>query len=318
MAVRGPLLVCGVGRSGTSLVQAMLDSHPAIGFCPETHFFRHYLVPRFRRWRLERQSPASLERRFADDRYLGRQSVAPDELVAMAGSRDDGTDLTRTYWNMLCRECGGGNKSVIGDKDPRSIEYLSAYWRQFPDAFVLHVVRDPRDVLVSKKQARWSKGRPPLLHIFINAVQLELGRKAGEPGREAGRYRELVYEQLLQAPEAEMRGLCQWLGLAYDPAMLDFAESARQLVTDEEMSWKKETLGPLLERNVGKWRQMLSAREVALTELVCTQAFTAGGYERSGALYEMASTQRLVVRFQALVMRALKPVYRFVRLRLGQ
>ena len=60
--------------------------------------------------------------------------------------------------------------------------------------------------------------------------------------------------------------------------MLNFGEAAKMLVADNEMSWKKETLGPLLNWNEGKWKRSLESKEIRLTEACCGEAMQLGNY----------------------------------------
>ena len=71
-------------------------------------------------------------------------------------------------------------KPRVGDKDPRCIEFLPLLARHWPAAHVVHVIRDPRAVLASKKKAAWSRHRSVVTHVFANRVQLRAGRCDGQ------------------------------------------------------------------------------------------------------------------------------------------
>ena len=75
--------------------------------------------------------------------------------------------------------------------------------------------------------------------------------------------------------------------------MLSFNDAARKLVSDSEMSWKKETLGPLLKNNLGKWKSRLSYREIRLTELCCCEAMVAGNYDLDNRKHHLKLTELL-------------------------
>ena len=87
-----------------------------------------------------------------------------------------------------------------------------------------------------------------------------------------------MYEALLANPAAVLRDLTGRLGLPYEEGMLEFAGATESLVAvDELVAWKRETLGPLLTTNAGKWRQELSPWEAALAERVCREGVTVAG-----------------------------------------
>ena len=305
------IFIVGVGRSGTSLLQSMLNAHPGICFVPETAFVRRYLAT------------GSLDRTFraggaeavvsvleADSRLarLGVQRAALRELVLGQGSAFAARRLFLDLLDAYCARREAGR--FVGDKDPRSVEVMKAMKKRFPGAFVLHTIRDPRGVLASKKKAAWSRGRPALSHLFAHRVQEKMGREWG-PRLFGARYVEVKYEALLRDPETVLAGICQRLGLAFDPQMLQFAASSRELVAQDEMDWKRETLGPLLAGNSGKWRTELTPWEVALAEAVCAEAMRRGGYPSSAA---GASFERTAAAVLGAGMALADPLYRRYRL----
>lgn len=310
----GRLFIVGVGRSGTSLLQSMLNAHPRVCFPPEINFIRRFLATHAleKMWTHDKDSVA---RMLVSDELMARLGIEEKTIQSILASMSDSFSSKELYVRLLdayATEAGKENAAWIGDKDPRSVEYLPLIHRCFPEARILHIVRDPRDVLASKKKAEWSKDQSVLRHVFANRVQLKMGREEG--GRLFGaQYLEFSYEQLLGDATGVLSRISDFLALDFDPAMLDFSKSSRQLVSEEEMQWKKETLGPLLATNRGKWKESLSAWEVALTERVCNEAFRVTNYEKSVDMRQLSLTQRLSVPLIKLIMASLDPVYRFYR-----
>ncbi len=282
--VERPLFVCGVGRSGTSLLQSLLNAHSQLAFPPETHFFRRHVIGRgAATWRAstldERRS------RLALDLDLARAGALVEELAAHA-------EPGQAFRALLSSVAASEGKPRVGDKDPRNIDVLPQLAQEFPAAVLLHIVRDPRDVLASRMQAAWSAQRPWWIHPLLYAAQL---RRGSDEGRRAfgARYLEVHYEALLAAPEAELRRICDHAQLPFEPSMLEFAASARRLVAPDEHAWKKETLGPLLTGNAGKWSASLTPFQVAYCESASSIAFERFGYERadgSSALLDAATS----------------------------
>ncbi len=267
-----PIFVCGVGRSGTSLLQSMLDAHPALALPPETHFFRRYVAPRRARARHERGGAARFRAVLAGDADFARAGLAPRDVAP-----DGPLDLRACYARLLSLYAARQGKPRAGDKDPRNLDCLAALFDAFPDAWVLHVVRDPRDVLLSRTKAAWSAARPWWLHALVCREQLRRGRALGR--RLFGpRCLEVRYEELIGAPEETLRRVAAHVELDYDDAMLSFARSAARLVDERELAWKRETLGPLLRTNAGKWREGLSAVQIRWTEAVAGETLTELGY----------------------------------------
>ena len=73
------LFIVGVGRSGTTLLQSMLNAHPEICFTPETHFVKRYLVPHLSGNKCF--SKANLIQSLAEDKYFSRLDVPLNDVI---------------------------------------------------------------------------------------------------------------------------------------------------------------------------------------------------------------------------------------------
>lgn len=305
-----PVFVVGVGRSGTSLVQSMLAAHSQLAFPPETQFVRRY-VGRGRLARYHaRGGVAALRAVLEADERVRRLELDLDEVLARyrRGAPFSEADLYETLLASYARILG---KPRVGDKDPRCVEFLPLLARHWPSAHVVHVIRDPRDVLASRKKAAWSRRRSPVVHVFVNRVQLHAGRRAG-PLLYGPRYHEVVYETLLADPETILRSLAERIEVPYEEAMLQFGDAAKLLVSDNELAWKRETLGPLLSTNSGKWRRELMDWEAALAERVCPEGVLIVT-RQTRSPPRTAGAVPFSVRFLAAVLRVLEWPYRLYR-----
>jgi hypothetical protein len=311
-AMSEPVFVCGVGRSGTSLVQSMLASHSELAFPPETGFLRRYVLSRALTRAYRVGGLDAVAATLADDQRIARLGVDVASVLSAFVNGGRRFSDAAVYEELLSRCSSSAGKPRVGDKDPRLIEFLPVVHRHWPRAFVVHVIRDPRDVLASKKLAAWSERKPSLLHVFASAHQLRSGRRFG-PRLFADHYVELIYERLTADPETELKSVCDAIGLRYEAGMMDFAKAAKTLVSDEELAWKRETLGPLLSDNTGKWRDSLTDWEVALTELACGEAFDAGGYARSERVGTMRACGRLSVRLTSGLLACAERIYAAAR-----
>ncbi|MCF8030501.1 MAG: sulfotransferase [Desulfohalobiaceae bacterium] len=269
-----PFFIVGVGRSGTSLLMAMLNAHPQITLPPETHFLRRYANVK---------APGSLDeaKRILDkDQYIQRLGLDLDAVFEVLDSGKRPLSWVNCYRLLLGTYRARTGKSVIGDKDPKAIEYLPFLHSLFPGASILHLIRDPRDVFLSRLRAEWSRGRSRLSHLLAYRAQFRQGRSHGL-SLFGSSYKEIQYEQLLAHPQGVLQEVTAFLGVEYRSEMLHFKEAASSIISPDEASWKQNITGPLLPNNVGKWRKELTSREVSSIEGACSLVFDEGLYARS-------------------------------------
>ncbi len=192
-----PVFIIGSGRSGTTLLRLMIDSHPRISCGEETHFLRDLSSITGGYWHLL-----------------------------------DGYGFSREYWIERIRDLYAGfqtdylqrrGKGRWAEKDPTYTLMLPFIDELFPDAQYVHLVRDAYDVVASFRD-RW--GYRSALRVARGdwARYVRAGRDFGQR-LPADRYHELRYEALVEDPEPALRSLFQFLGEAWDPAVLRFQDA---------------------------------------------------------------------------------------------
>lgn len=279
------IFIVGVGRSGTSLLQSMFAAHPQVTCLPETSFFRRYVVSGKLESQYSSGDTSSLINSLSNDDFFYRLNL--DAKSQIMQSLDSNVSLDLEIYKKIVLTSQSKNTYWFVDKDPRLIEYLPVIAAAFPSAKIINIIRDPRDVLLSKKKAAWSKKGHIWKHVFANRVQLSFSEVWGSTLFGAN-YIEIIYEDLISSPREQLEGVCESINLPFDDCMLSFGEAAKKLVTEKELSWKKETFGPLLSDNKDKWRGGLTQREICLTELSCGDAFLTGNYIKGGNIKKLS------------------------------
>jgi hypothetical protein len=191
-----PIFVIGCGRSGTTLLRLMLDSHPRISAGEETKFL------------------VDFERILTDHWSL---------LKAYGFPREWWVGRIRSFYQSFQTEyLKRRGKARWAEKSPIYTFHLEFIGELFPDAQYVHVIRDGRDVVASFRE-RW--GYLAGLRA-ANSIWRESVVRAREFGARlpAGRYHELRYEALVADAEKEMRSLLSFLGEEWDPRVLRFHE----------------------------------------------------------------------------------------------
>jgi sulfotransferase family protein len=275
-----PIFLVGCPRSGTTLLSVMLHAHPRIAMPPETRF----LLPVYReRLTFGDLSVADNRRRLAErmtgkgtrfsDLRLRRKDVI-EKIVA--GPPTIGS-AAGTVWREFARSRG---KERWGEKRPSYWRDIGLIRRLFPDAQIVHLVRDGRSCVASlKKVTWWERGVAGAMASWTMADS-ELRRV--ERRLPADSYHRLRYEDLLADPRVQLSELCRFLGEDFDDAMLDYPTAARDIVPARK-SWHDRTRGGLDPDRIEAWRRSLDPVEIGLFERVARRGLERNGYPLSGA-----------------------------------
>ena len=269
------IFLTGVGRSGTTLLQSMMHAHPDMCFGTETHFFKKVIIhTQLRGGKIKGLDLLKLIRdnKIQERTALDLSGIRSEEIL-------DLESLRRMFIGILEAACPGS--PVIGDKDTEYVRYVPHLKFHFPDAYLIQIVRDPRDVLTSRKKAGWSKNTLTAFHAAEYQFYMERlpdwGKKSfGE------RYISLRYEDLISDPEQELRKLCDKLGIDFQGSMLHYHEQNADLVAGDEREWKENVFKPVISGNSGKWKDSLSSRELGMVEIGYEDQMQEWGYEVDG------------------------------------
>jgi Flp pilus assembly protein TadD len=229
-AARGPrpVLIVGMPRSGTSLVEQILASHPALfgaGERAELTRIAHELSGR----------PALASPVLTDPSPLRRQTV---ERCA------------KRYLDML--RGIAGEAPIVSDKNPTNFLHLGLAWALLPEARVIHCIRDPRDTGLSC----W-------FHDFAGVLSFvhDLGHIASywrDYRRLMAHWRTVLdlpvldvgYEDMVADQTGQTRRMLDFLGLPWDDACLTFEKTERITMTDSNRQVRRG----LYASSVGRWK----------------------------------------------------------------
>ncbi len=278
-----PIFIVGCERSGTTLIRLILHSHPNIALPPQTKFLKKIYKRRLR-WRnlTNEASRIKLGRWFAE--HFDKRTKLPDlglevgaihkEIISSATSL--GAAATSVF-SLYSRKF---NKPRWGDKRPYYIKYLKQLLALFPDAQIIHVVRDGRDCIASLLKMPWWK-EDLVYSIFNWQEAIRKGKHASRVLPEE-QFIEIRYEDFVTHPEKWTRELCRFLGEEYHPEMLRFQETAEIAVPDYKMPWHSATREPLSSTAVGRWQKDLEKWQIRLIENAAGRELKEWGYELSG------------------------------------
>ncbi len=269
-----PLLILGVRRSGTTLLRVMLDRNPQLAVPDESYF-----IPQLAARHGGRFEPEE----FLDD--LGRIAtlrewgVGVEDVRSRLGENMDLGDAIGAVFDAYAARRG---KSRWGDKTPLYMQYLGLLERLFPQALFVHLIRDGRDAALSYLAVpagimTESFGHPRDATGFACQWRTEVGA-ARALGRRAGpeRYLEVRYESLVDDPETELRGICNFAALPYEQAMLEYTGSVDVSDKAHQQSLRKPPTPGLRD-----WRTEMSADDITAFERIAGDLLMELGYPLS-------------------------------------
>lgn len=262
-----PVFLVGPLRSGTTLLRLLLDRHSAVHWPNEFEF--GVALDRGKEWPTSARYAGFL----ANDRAFQDSGLTlPEELPAAAA--EVASHLLDQY-AQNARKC---DKSVLGLTIHSNFERALAIW---PSARFVHLLRDPRDVAHSVVGMGWAGNVHAAASYWI-APELQWDRLAAQ--LPAARKIEVRYEDLLADPSVELSRICQFLGVAFEPGMLNFHTDSTYDAIDPTAAYR--------------WKKSLTGREVRLVEARCLNLLTARGYAPSGLpAMNMNTLAALAVRF---------------------
>jgi hypothetical protein len=281
MARNPYLFVVGCPRSGTTLLQRLLDANPLLAVSNDPHFIP--FAPGVRDGSDPPVSPALVDW-LLGYRTFARLGLDEPTVRATAASASTYSQFVAALYDEFGR---GRGKLLAGEKTPRYVRYLPLLHALFPDARVVHIVRDGRDVALSTLDwARPDRGpgrfrlwqEHPLPVCALSwCWHVRTGMRDG--ARLGGLYSEVRYEDVVGAPGPTLRRLTARLGLPFSDEMLAFHVGRQR--HDPGLSAKDAWLPPT--PGLRDWRSQLSTADVELFEALAGDLLSQLGYERACA-----------------------------------
>jgi hypothetical protein len=285
------VFIVGCPRSGTTLLQRILDCHPMVAITPETHWIpRWYEKTGAKGIRPDGTVSRKLVRKLLAFPRFRELGINQGELESLIEPR--GTVSYSRFVSALFDLYGAKRgKRLVGDKTPgyaRNLDTLHALW---PEAKLIHLIRDGRDVCLSvlswQRAKGWTAGQglarfsawaesPVCAAALWWDWHVRLAREVGL-AFEPGVYTELRYEALVADPPGVCRRLCAFLGIPYEDGMLRLYESRSQEgdAGDEKHPWQPITAG------LRDWRVQMPPQDVELFEATTGDLLDELGYPRA-------------------------------------
>lgn len=221
-----PLFICGMFRSGSTLLEQALNGHPDVFAGGELPFFPRLAAGPLAEHVTGKALPTALAERLRAD-----------------------------YRSLLKRIAGThvGTPRFITDKRPDNILLLALIRQLFPRARIIITRRDPMDTGLSVFQQHLSQTQAPYSSSLaaIGHYQTQVDRLVDHAVATGSPWvRVFDYDAFVRTPEPELRGLLDWLQLSWEPDCLLFHEQRNAVATASYAQVRR----PLYRESSGRWR----------------------------------------------------------------
>ncbi|CAN5856331.1 hypothetical protein BH23CHL8_BH23CHL8_19130 [soil metagenome] len=253
------MLIGGLSRSGKTLLASMVGSHSRIAIpAAGSHLWAY-----FHGRNGDLADDANLERAISTLlRYRYVAALEPDarriRAEAAAGPRTYG----HLFGLFLAHYAEAHGKLRWGEHTSLVEAHADRVFEAFPDARVIHMVRDPRDrhsaALKLYPRGRGQVGGATAWWRYSTALG---GRHAQ---RYPDAYRIVRYEDLARAPEETVRDVCAFIGEAYEPAMLAMGEAPAYAERLRRSSGDRP--GLVSTDHIGRYRGVIPDADIAFIE----------------------------------------------------
>lgn len=228
-----PVFLIGFPRSGTTLLEQILDSHPAIQTLEET--------------------PIS---DVLENTFLEMTGGGADALERL--SYDQITILRARYWSEVDRLIKRQPGSLVVDKLPLNIVRAPLLWRVFPQARFILAIRHPCDVTLSCLMQNFGHNDAMAGFTSIESIAEIYNRVMGAWLEQVHRFplnfQRIRYEDLITQFATEARALLDFLGVGWDEAVLDHTRHAQERSIINTPSYHQVTQ-PIYQHAKYRWKR---------------------------------------------------------------
>jgi Sulfotransferase family len=265
-----PFFIVASARSGTTMLRIILNRHSRIAVPPESRFITEL-------WDGSQEVDSdSFLRKLAEHQRFTAWELSIDSVRKELGDRPQ-VSYHDAISAAYCAYARSKGKELWGDKTPRYVEHIPFLANLFPQSRFVHLVRDGRDVALSYADVSFGpKTVSTSAHLWARRVSAGIreGRALGPE-----RYTEVRYEQLVEDPEPQLKELCRFIGVEFEPVMLDGAAEDEDNILARAAAYNRH-LTDKPKSGVREWRRTMPDRHVEMFEAVAGNVLSELGYPR--------------------------------------
>lgn len=298
MKTDGPILITGAFRSGTTLIAQIIKNHPKIEFI--------YDSVNFMRFSYERYNPISnfdnvkalvndIKERIAD-----RWDMHFDDKKVIEMLQNQNVTYGLIYDNLMRELLFVNSEAELwGEKTTLVWTKIPAFFEMFPNGRVIHIIRDPRAILLSWKKMTNAPGND-YLDAILNCRDSMALMEEYKIRFKNKRYAPIRYEDLVNNSEKVLSEICNSLDLEPDEKMLDsktFTDKSGEKWTGNSMF--KEKINGISSKMVDIWKTKLEEWEIWLTDFVIGEYMEKFNYKKIEIKQTASLIQKIIKEVQS-------------------
>ncbi|MBN2214134.1 MAG: sulfotransferase [Bacteroidales bacterium] len=300
--------IVGRGRCGSTLLRSCFDAHPNVTIPPESRFvqYLYYRYHQIKKWtpELALRAISDINKSF-EPLLLDHRRVF--ELVKKYHNNLSFPAVCKIIYLSASTAAGDKGIHCIGDKNPRYTFYIRQLKNIFPDARFIHLVRDYRANALAVTRAAKNIGETKSVPIALSRWKY-YNRTIDKIKRSCPhRFYTLRYEDLVKEPDNTLRKLCEFVGVKFSAAMLNYDTRLKNYYHDPAFSKLHQSLKtPFDKAKISEWQEKLSRHDIKVCEIL------AGNY---GQRFGYQTTRKVTFAMKALYRIIYAPLIRTGKIR---
>jgi hypothetical protein len=269
------LFIVGRGRSGTSLLQAVLGDHPNVISTNESPFI---LTLKKKYSKIETWDSKLLDS-FITDLYEDLKFSHFWKIDQQTLRRSIGQySVEQLTFSVLCKivylnfPSSSEKRNILWlvDKNPIYSLFINDLIEIFPEAKFIHLVRDYRDNIISRRKSFGQKDVAILAKSWVKFNRIINNSSKKNPTL----FYRIRYEDLVTAPEKYISEMCDFLHIRFEVQMLSFHKTTNKFFNENKDKVVDRILGeihsnllkPINTEQINKWEKKLNKKEIEIVD----------------------------------------------------
>jgi len=290
--IKQAIFIVGCGRSGTTMLGAMLGSHSRAITTPESQFNTdiYNIMERFNPQR-------AIEILENHHRFkIWNLNISPfrDTLLSSNSHKEFIFKTVSIYRDTIARK---DSADIWIDHTPANVNKIDILLNIYPNAKIIHIIRDGRAVALSHKKVKWGKDyMPDMARFWISRVASGLAAECRYPDSVIS----IKYEDIVTDTENSLKRISNFIGIEYEDSMIE----ANGFILPEYTKEQHKLVGKRADSSrVNRWREELTQREIEIFEHYAKDILRILGYT---PIYKNPKRERRIDRIRYRYSKVLK------------